>query len=70
MHFFLGAGLGQAITEYTLSMLEPIKANQLVKPANGVDISPWMDQNISAYSLYNQNDDYFWYHHTEGNHNR
>ena len=66
MLIFLGSGLGKAITEYAVSMLGPIGAVHVKEPAFGVDIHEWQKSGLNAFSLYSDNVNYFWYHHTEG----
>lgn len=45
--------------------MEPINATQAVRASSvGSDITIWRDV-LPTGSLYNQNDNYFWYHHTK-----
>jgi len=63
---YSGADLGRAVVEETLKYLAPINATTVRTPAFGVDIRPWLNEGVSGFSLANQNENYFWYHHTYG----
>lgn len=48
------------------SQLSSINATQVVSGGGGEDIDPWMEQGVPGASLMNANQDYFAFHHSNG----
>jgi carboxypeptidase Q len=46
--------------------LASINATQIVPGGDGEDIDPWMQHGVPGASLLNDNQDYFAYHHSNG----
>lgn len=46
-------------------MLEPLGKLDLRSPQQAPDIEEWVNSNVPGASLWNKNEQYFWYHHTE-----
>jgi len=46
--------------------LKPINADLVTDGGEGTDISPWMSVGVPGASLLNENEKYFWYHHSNG----
>ena len=49
-----------------MKLLQPINATVLEKGGAGGDISPWIDVGVPGATLKNQNDRYFYFHHSNG----
>jgi len=47
-------------------LLQPINTTLLTTGGEGTDISPWMDAGVPGASLANDNDRYFYFHHSDG----
>eukprot|EP00475_Leptophrys_vorax_P040538 TRINITY_DN752_c0_g2_i1.p1 TRINITY_DN752_c0_g2~~TRINITY_DN752_c0_g2_i1.p1 ORF type:complete len:465 (-),score=132.69 TRINITY_DN752_c0_g2_i1:51-1445(-) len=63
---FAGSDDAKEIIGEVVKYLEPIGANLVTDGAEGTDIDPWMEAGVPGISLANQNDKYFWYHHSNG----
>lgn len=62
---FSGNALAKCIFDEVVLLLEPLNATQTTSPQDaGPDISVWTDRGFPGASLMNQNDKYFWYHHS------
>lgn len=49
-----------------LDLLSPINATTLQVSTEGGDVQSWMDAGVPGGNLLNQNDRYFWFHHSDG----
>ncbi|XP_052275920.1 carboxypeptidase Q-like isoform X2 [Dreissena polymorpha] len=63
---FTGNANATKIMTEVLKLLKPINASILDKQGDGTDIGPWMSAGVPGASLRNANDNYFYYHHTNG----
>ncbi|XP_072031524.1 carboxypeptidase Q-like [Amphiura filiformis] len=63
---FLGNEQATAIAQEVIKLLAPINATTHKPTAEGGDISFWVKNNVPGGSLLNQNDRYFWFHHSDG----
>ncbi|KAL4237559.1 hypothetical protein ACF0H5_002273 [Mactra antiquata] len=63
---FTGNGNASKIMTEVLKLLSPINASTLYGNAGGEDIAPWMSAGVPGASLNNDNDKYFYFHHTNG----
>eukprot|EP00475_Leptophrys_vorax_P040537 TRINITY_DN752_c0_g1_i1.p1 TRINITY_DN752_c0_g1~~TRINITY_DN752_c0_g1_i1.p1 ORF type:complete len:468 (-),score=127.46 TRINITY_DN752_c0_g1_i1:49-1452(-) len=63
---FTGSTDAKAIIGEIVKYLEPIGANLVTDGGEGTDIDPWMEVGVPGISLANQDDKYFWYHHSNG----
>jgi carboxypeptidase Q len=57
---------GQCIVNEVLQLLRSINATKLYLEEDGSDIYLFMDRGVPGSSLLNQNDNYFYYHHSNG----
>ncbi|XP_033214916.1 carboxypeptidase Q-like [Belonocnema kinseyi] len=53
------------IVQRVLSLLKPLGNLKVKKGIEGDDIEDWLKMGVPGASLWNQNDKYFWYHHTK-----
>lgn len=58
--------VGQCVVKEALKMTSAIKTTSLDSNYEGSDIEVFSDVGVPGLSLANQNDKYFWYHHTAG----
>ena len=49
-----------------MKLLRPINATILEKGGGGTDIGPWMVAGVPGASLKNENERYFYFHHSNG----
>ena len=63
---FTGNNASTRIMNKIGELLEPINATIVTTGGEGTDISPWQNHGVPGASLYNANDRYFWYHHSNG----
>ncbi|XP_045181827.2 carboxypeptidase Q-like isoform X2 [Mercenaria mercenaria] len=63
---FNGNANASKIMTEVLKLLQPINASILDGGGEGTDIGPWMTAGVPGASLKNQNDKYFYFHHTNG----
>lgn len=64
---FSGNEEATCIMQEIMQLLQPLNTTQLVSPMDGgPDIDVWKQAGVPTGSLYNANDKYFWFHHSEG----
>lgn len=63
---FTGSANATKIMTEVLKLLKPINASILDGNGEGTDISPWMSAGVPGASLKNLNDNYFYFHHSQG----
>ncbi|KAK3699086.1 hypothetical protein QZH41_000609 [Actinostola sp. cb2023] len=63
---FKGSVAAHQIMEEVLKLLQPINATRLSAGEVDGDIVGWVNNGVPGGSLANQNDDYFYYHHSDG----
>lgn len=63
---FSGSDSATEIMANIMKLLQPINATILEKGGGGTDIAPWMLAGVPGASLKNANQDYFYYHHSNG----
>ncbi|XP_060604455.1 carboxypeptidase Q-like [Ruditapes philippinarum] len=63
---FTGSANANKVMTEVLKLLAPINASILDGGGEGTDISPWMNAGVPGASLKNENDKYFYFHHTNG----
>jgi len=63
---FTGNQAATAIMQEIAQLLQPINTTLLTTGGEGTDISPWMDAGVPGASLANDNDRYFYFHHSDG----
>jgi carboxypeptidase Q len=63
---FTGAPEGKEIFAEIVKFLKPIDADLVTDGGEGTDIGPWMAVGVPGVSLANQDERYFWYHHSNG----
>ncbi|XP_019641191.1 PREDICTED: carboxypeptidase Q-like [Branchiostoma belcheri] len=63
---FTGSSNAKSIMTEVLSLLKPINSSQLLDHAEGGDVSFWISDGVPGGSLANQNERYFWFHHSDG----
>jgi len=71
---FLPRGLGFSGTAEAAEILEtqvvplaaPLGSNQLFKGGEEEDTAPWVEAGVPGGNLKNENQRYFWFHHTQG----
>ncbi|PIK33975.1 hypothetical protein BSL78_29202 [Apostichopus japonicus] len=61
-----GNAATQEILKQVLDLLSPINATTLQVSTDGGDVQSWMDAGVPGGNLLNQNDRYFWFHHSDG----
>lgn len=66
MFFFSGNANATKVMQEVLQLLKSINASILDTSGGGTDISPWMQAGVPGASLRNDNDRYFYFHHTNG----
>ena len=49
-----------------MKLLQPINATVVERGGAGGDISPWINAGVPGATLKNENDKYFYFHHTNG----
>jgi carboxypeptidase Q len=64
---FTGSSESKSLLSSLLSSLAlNTNATSVVDGGDGTDIALWTDAGVPTVSLYNSNEHYFYYHHTEG----
>jgi len=63
---FTGTEEAMQIMQTISLSLASINASSVTTGGEGTDIDPWMNAGVPGASLDNQNDRYFWFHHSEG----
>ncbi|KAK3595922.1 hypothetical protein CHS0354_032429 [Potamilus streckersoni] len=63
---FSGIPEAFSIMEEVVKLLAPINASNLVRTADGGDVSFWIQDGVPGGSLINENDKYFYFHHSNG----
>lgn len=64
---FTGNKDSGCIVQAILPLMGILNATQFAEPSDGgPDISIWIDDGFPVASLLNKNEEYFWYHHSEG----
>jgi carboxypeptidase Q len=63
---FTGSAAAMSIMTTVGQLLTPINASIVTTGGEGTDIDPWMSAGVPGASLLNDNDKYFWFHHSEG----
>eukprot|EP01136_Pigoraptor_vietnamica_P025174 Opistho-1_new@6957 len=63
---FTGNDAARAIMTNIGKLLAPINATEVTTDGEGTDISLFMDAGVPGASLANDNDNYFYYHHSDG----
>ncbi|XP_058798893.1 carboxypeptidase Q-like [Phymastichus coffea] len=59
-----GTELVKCILQRVLRLLKPMGELGIRSPHGGPDIEEWVNSGVPGASLWNKNDRYFWYHHT------
>jgi len=67
LSFIAGNDEAMSIMSSVVNLLKPINATILKKGGGGEDISLWMAAGVPGGSLKNANENYFYFHHTNGN---
>jgi carboxypeptidase Q len=67
LSFIAGNDEAMSIMSSVVNLLKPINATILKKGGGGGDISLWMAAGVPGGSLKNANENYFYFHHTNGN---
>ncbi|XP_041363258.1 carboxypeptidase Q-like [Gigantopelta aegis] len=62
---FSGNKAATAVMAEVLKLLAPINASSLVSPADSGDVAGFMAAGVPGGSLYNENEKYFYFHHTD-----
>ena len=63
---FTGNDEAFAIMENVMTLLKPINASTLYRKADGGDVSFWIKNGVPGGSLSNDNEKYFYFHHSNG----
>jgi len=63
---FTGNAAATEIMQEIAQLLQPINTTLLTTGGDGTDISPWMNAGVPGASLANENDRYFYFHHSDG----
>lgn len=63
---FSGSESARKIMAEIMTLLKPINASALDSGGGGTDIGPWMEAGVPGASLKNDNDRYFYFHHSNG----
>ena len=67
LYFFVtGNDNATNIMSEIMKLLQPINASKLDKGGEGTDINPWMQAGVPGASLGNENERYFYFHHSNG----
>jgi len=64
--FFTGNSDATEIMREVVKPLKSIGADNLLPNGEGTDIGPWISAGVPGASLYNENEKYFWFHHSHG----
>ncbi|XP_042560657.1 carboxypeptidase Q-like [Clupea harengus] len=63
---FSGSKQAEAIMQEVVKLLAPINTTALEEHGEGTDIELWMEAGVPGASLHTADEQYFWFHHTEG----
>jgi carboxypeptidase Q len=63
---FTGSSAATAVMQEVVQLLAPINTSYVFPNGDGTDISPWVEAGVPGASLHNQNDKYFYFHHSHG----
>lgn len=63
---FTGSAQAKAIVAEIMKFMQPFNASQMYDDADGTDINWWFQKGVPGGSLENQNDKYFYFHHSNG----
>lgn len=63
---FTGTPQAKCIIAEVMKLMISLNASELGSECDGPDISTWVDRGFPGVSLLNKNEDYFVYHHSEG----
>lgn len=63
---FTGNDAAMKVMQQVGQLLAPINATLVTDGGDGTDIDPWMEAGVPGASLANENDRYFWFHHSHG----
>ena len=66
IYFSTGSESARKIMAEIMTLLKPINASALDSGGGGTDIGPWMEAGAPGASLKNDNDRYFYFHHSNG----
>ena len=65
-HFLKGSDSAKQIMTEIMTLLKSINATTLDSHGGGTDIEPWMEAGVPGASLRNDNNRYFYFHHSNG----
>jgi len=63
---FAGTAAAMQVMQGVGSLLTSINASTVTTGGEGTDINPWMVAGVPGASLLNDNQQYFWFHHSNG----
>jgi len=63
---FTGTDQAMQVMQQVGQLLVSLNASQVTTGGDGTDIDPWMEAGVPGASIANANNDYFWYHHSNG----
>ena len=63
---YIGSECARRIMAEIMTLLKPIHTTALDRGGGGEDIAPWMEAGVPGASLKNDNDKYFYFHHSYG----
>ncbi len=65
---YSGPGQSVPVLQQIMQLLAPINASELLigNGEEGADIQGWTDAGVPSAALANQNENYFWFHHSNG----
>ncbi|XP_071798668.1 carboxypeptidase Q-like [Asterias amurensis] len=61
-----GSNATLEIIKSIVELLGPVNATTFLDAADGLDVSYWEKEGVPGGSILNRNNDYFWYHHSDG----
>ena len=66
LYVFSGSNATLEIIKSIVELLGPVNATTFLDAADGLDVSYWIKEGVPGGSILNRNNDYFWYHHSDG----
>eukprot|EP00117_Sycon_ciliatum_P020863 scpid56270/ scgid18454/ Carboxypeptidase Q; Plasma glutamate carboxypeptidase len=63
---FTGSSKAKGIVSEIMQYMQPFNASKVIDGADGTDIEWWFNKHVPGGSLENQNEKYFYYHHSNG----